>query len=158
MKKVVAVVAVLALGACSVPDRFSTGEAVGTLAGAAIGTIVGLQFGGGIGNVIFGILGGASGAVGGYTFGRQLDPSDKAEMQSSAERAMAEASDGQLVTWVNQRTGSAGTIMPVRTFYAGNGIQCRDFEASVAIDAGVGEGRGRACRSGSGAWQLATAG
>ena len=158
MKKVVIVAAAMTLGACQIPERVSQGEALGALGGAALGTFVGLQFGGGVGNILFGILGGAGGAAAGYNFGRQLDPSDRAQIRDTTRRAMAQAGDGELVPWSNRATGSVGTITPVNSYYAGNGVYCRDFRASVAIKVGVGEGRGRACRVGAGGWQIANAG
>jgi surface antigen len=68
---------------------------------------------------------------------------------------MAAADDGQLVSWVNPLTGSAGTITPLRSYYLDPGTVCRDYRASVAYAEKIGRMKGSACRKVDGSWDIA---
>ena len=132
----------------------SVGPMVGTAVGALIGGFVGGYFGGGAGQVVFTLIGGAVGAGVGYSISNQLLPSDITRFRKSAKIAMENLSDGQLHSWANPLTGVAGTIKPVRTYYAAQGMFCRDFEATIAVTNGIGGATSRACRTTDGEWHL----
>ena len=158
MKKMVAITALILLVACS--KTHTTQMKSGPIATAAIGALVGGitagQNGSGAGPLIFTILGGALGAGVGYSIGEQLVPSDLSRFQDSAKFAMDDTRDGELYNWTNPSTGVAGTIKPTRTYYAGENIYCRDFEAKIAVKQDIGEASSRACRVAGGPWYLET--
>lgn len=47
---------------------------------------------------------------------RFFDDEDMKRMSDAADKALAEAKDGEEVQWSNDQTGSSGTITPVRSF------------------------------------------
>ena len=153
MKKVLVLVAAISIAACS-GQQINPGKMVGAAAGALVGGYAGSQFGGGAGNLIFIIAGGIVGAASGASIGEQLMPSDRTKFEQSAQFAMTNTSDGNMLNWINPETGVAGTIKPVRTYYAGQNTFCREFEASIAVQDQVAEANGRACKVGGGVWHL----
>ncbi len=153
MKKFLVLGAALLIAACS-GQQINPGKMVGAATGALIGGYAGSQFGGGAGNLMFIIAGGVVGAASGISIGEQLMPSDRTKFHQSAQFAMSNTSDGKMMNWINPETGVAGTIKPVRTYYAGQNRFCREFEASIAVRDQVGEANGRACKVGGGVWHL----
>ena len=153
MKKFIAMAVALSLSACS-NSQMDPGQMVGTTVGALIGGFAGGQFGGGAGQIVFMAIGGAVGAGAGYTIGSQLMPSDVKRFHNSAQIAMENTSDGQLLNWANPTTGVAGTIKPTRSYYAGQNTYCRDFEATIAVNSDIGEASARACKFAGGSWHL----
>ncbi|MAF49800.1 MAG: RT0821/Lpp0805 family surface protein [Rhodospirillales bacterium] len=157
MKKVMVLASGLLLSACvhqNVNLELTTGKAVGAGAGGIIGGLIGAQFGAGTGTLLYTIAGVAAGVAAGYTFGDSLMPSDHAVFQNSTKRAMADAVNGQVVSWTNPITGVAGTITPMRSYYLGQGQVCRRFQAVISAPEGVGQGTGTACKIAGGAWQI----
>ena len=75
--------------------------------------------------------------------------------KSQLDAGPIDTADGQLFSWTNPTTGVAGTIKPTRTFYAGEDIYCREFEARIAVNEAIGTTTSRACRIAGGAWYLA---
>ncbi len=130
MKKILVAVFALLLTACT--GRVSVGEAAGTGVGALLGGYTASQFGGGNKQWVLVGVGALVGAMAGYNFGHELDPSDRALLSNTTKRALAQAEDGELVTWVNPVTGSAGTITPGQSYTGERGKLCRDYDASVA--------------------------
>ncbi|MAI11161.1 MAG: hypothetical protein CBD27_01985 [Rhodospirillaceae bacterium TMED167] len=153
MKKILVLGAAISVAACS-GHQMNPGQMVGAAAGALVGGYAGSQFGGGAGNLMFIIAGGLVGAASGVSIGEQLMPSDRTKFQQSAQFAMSNTTDGNMMNWINPETGVAGTIKPVRTYYAGQNTFCREFEASIAVQDQVGEANGRACKVGGGVWRL----
>ena len=157
MKKILVVIALLSVAACSSSQNAQTvnpGPMIGTAVGALIGGFAGGQFGGGAGQVVFTLVGGAIGAAAGFSISDQLLPSDITRFRNSAKLAMENTGDGQLHSWTNPLTGVAGTIKPVRTYYAAQDTYCRDFEATIAIKDDIGEASSRACKISGGSWYL----
>jgi surface antigen len=157
MKKVMVLTGALLLAACgqqNVNLDLSTGKVAGAGAGAIIGGLIGAQFGGGIGTILYTIAGIAAGAAAGYTFGDSLLPSDRVAFHENTRRAMANAGNGQVVSWTNPGTGVAGTITPTRSYYAGQGQVCREFRATISAPEGIGHGTGMACKIAGGGWQI----
>jgi len=144
------------LGACAQPKNYDSQVASAVFAanGAFIGATVGGLMGGGNGQIGL-IAGGALvGAMGGWSYGSTLMPSDREVLRATAQKAMAEARDGEVVSWANPETRVAGTVTPTHSFVGRHGAECRAFEASIAAREGVGRGTGTACRSGEGEWQI----
>ena len=156
MKKVLAITAILSLSACSNTHitQMNAGQAGTTALGALVGGLTAGQFGSGTGQLIFTALGATLGASVGYSIGEQLVASDISRFRDSAKLAMEDAGDGQLYNWANPSTGVAGTIKPIRTYYVGENIYCRDFEAKIAVNEDIGEASSRACRIAGGPWYL----
>ena len=157
MKKVMILGAALFLTACSgqqFTQQLSPGKLVGAAAGAFVGGYAGSQVGGGVGRLLFTVAGAVIGGGAGYSIGEQLLPSDRTQFRRSAQFAMSNSHDGHLTNWSNPKTGVVGTIKPIRTYYAGGDVFCRDFQASIAVRDQVGQANGRACKSGGNTWHL----
>ena len=152
MVKGLVLVIVLFCTGCSVNNRMTNGQLIGAIGGGIIGTYVGTQLGGGSGNLLFLVAGTTLGSLTGYAYGDSLIPSDRVRFKDAAKVAMDNIKDGQVYSWTNPKTGVAGTITPVRSYYAEKDQICRDFEASIAVDSGVGRTKGRACKMGLDAW------
>ena len=153
MKNILVLGAGISIAACS-GHQMNPGQMVGAAAGALVGGYAVSQFGGGAGNLMFIIAGGLVGAASGVSIGEHLMPSDRTKFQQSAQFAMSNTTDGDMMNWINSETGVAGTIKPVRTYYAGQNTFCREFEASIAVQNQVGDVNGRACKVGGGVWHL----
>jgi surface antigen len=153
MKKVIIVVAVLALTGCQ--GRLTTGEATGAVSGAVVGSLIGYQFGSGVGQILVSLAGAAAGGAAGYVVGHDYDPGDIARFEKSAVAAMETSPDGELISWSNPDTGVVGTITPMNTFRAYDGRLCRSYHASVAVKQAVDAGMFTACRAEQGSWELA---
>ena len=138
--------------ACSGNNRMTNGQLIGAIGGGIIGTYVGTQLGGGSGNLVFLIAGATLGSLTGYAYGDSLIPSDRVKFKDSAKIAMDNIEDGQVYSWINPETCVAGTITPIRSYYAEENQICRDFEATIAVDTEVGKTKGRACKLGLDAW------
>ena len=156
MQKMLAVLAVLSIAGCSNTHitQMNSGQIGTTALAALVGGLTAGQFGSGTGQLIFTAIGATIGAGVGYSIGEQLVPSDMSEFKDSAKVAMEITEDGQLYNWANPLTGVAGIIKPIRTYYAGNNIYCRDFEAKIAVNHDIGKAASRACRIAGGAWYL----
>ena len=157
MKRIVVIIVLLAMSACSNTHKshLDAGPIVIGTVGALIGGVTAGQFGSGTGQLIFTALGATIGGGVGYSIGKQLIPSDISRFNDSALLAMEDTADGQLFSWTNPTTGVAGPIKPTRTFYAGEDIYCREFEARIAVNEAIGTTTSRACRIAGGAWYLA---
>ena len=156
MKKIIAITALILLAACSKTHttQIKSGPITTAAIGALVGGITAGQCGSGAGQIIFTILGGGLGAGVVYSIGEQLVPSDLSHFRDSAKYAMDDTKDGELYNWTNPSTGVAGTIKPIRTYYVGENIYCRDFEAKIAVNQDIGETSSRACRVAGGPWYL----
>ena len=152
MLKGLVLVVIVFCSACSTNNRMTNGQMIGAIGGGIIGTYVGTQLGGGSGNLLFLVAGAALGGLTGYAYGDSLISSDRLRFKEAAKIAMDNIKDGQLYTWTNPETGVAGTITPIRSYYVENNQLCRDFEATIAVNKGIGETEGRACKLGSDAW------
>lgn len=157
MKRIVAIVALLSISACTNTHKsqLDAGPIVIGTVGAIVGGVTAGQFGSGAGQLIFTALGATIGGGVGYAIGKQLIPSDISRFNDSALLAMEETADGHLFSWANPTTGVAGTIKPTRTYYAGEDVYCREFEARIAVSEEIGKASSRACRMVGGSWYLA---
>lgn len=132
-------------------DQFIA-SAVSAVSGAGIGYAIGSQMGGGTGNIMMMVFGGAVGAMGGWAYGGTLMPSDKETFRKSTQQAMEHTPTGQVATWVNPETRTAGSITPTGSFVGKGGRHCRNFDATVAASDGIGRGTGIACKGDDGEW------
>jgi surface antigen len=138
--------------ACSSNNSMTNGQLIGAIGGGIIGTYLGTQLGSGSGKLLFLVAGATLGSLTGYAYGDSLIPSDRVRFKDAAKLAMDNIKDGQVYSWSNPETGVAGTITPVRSYYAEENQICRDFDATIAVDTEVGKTKGRACKLGSDAW------
>ena len=151
MKKIIAVVAVLGLSACS--GNVGTKEAVGTGAGAIAGGVIGSMFGSGTGKLIGVGVGTLAGALLGNELGKSLDRADQAYANQAIQRSYS-APVGQGITWNNPNSGNSGTVVATREGYASNGQPCREYSHTVVIGNRQEQAYGTACRQADGSWRV----
>ena len=156
MSKFLMVAGALLVAACAQPRSQDALVASGVSAasGAMIGAAAGGLFGSGSGNIVMMILGGTVGAMGGWSYGSTLMPSDHEAFRTTTQKAMAHAREGEVVSWAKSETRVAGTITPTKSFTGRGGARCRAFDASIAAREGVGRGSGTACLTAEGEWQI----
>jgi hypothetical protein len=77
-------------------------------------------------------------------------PEDDAGMASLGLQAvLEEALDRETRGWRNPRTGSSGTITPLRTTHNGG---CREYRETVTHDGRESSRTGKACKNAAGVW------
>jgi surface antigen len=143
-------VAMLGLSGCF----GGTKQGVGTLIGAGIGGLVGSQIGSGVGQLAAVGAGTFLGAIAGSNVGRQLDESDRRIAAQARYEVLERAPSGTGMRWGNPGNGHAGHVMPVQTFQASSGLQCREFQETVFIGGRTQQAYGTACRMPDGSWQI----
>jgi len=124
-------------------------EAVGAVLGGVVGGAVGSQIGKGSGRQVAIVVGTITGAVIGAQIGRDIDNADRACMGHALELA----GDNRRVRWSNPETGTTYLITPVKG-YASNGHTCREFDLKTTRDGRSETGKGHACQTGDGTWQI----
>ena len=124
-------------------------EAVGAVLGGIVGGAVGSQVGKGSGREVAIVVGTVAGAVIGAQIGRDIDNADRACMGHALELA----GDNRRVRWSNPETGTTYLITPVKG-YARNGYTCREFDLQTTRGGRSETGKGRACQTGDGTWQI----
>jgi surface antigen len=149
-------VAVLALSGCAqTSERIQSmnwGEMAATLGGAAVGGYVGAQLGGGLAQTAFTAMGVLAGGGAGYVGAKMLSPMDQAFYDTTAQKAFASASPGQLHRWSNPETGNSGMIRTVASYQQPDGSSCQQYRSSVVFDSGVASASGAACQQPDGQW------
>ncbi len=83
-----------------------------------------------------------------------LSPADQAHMAEATRQALDAQNDGQALNWENPAGGSAGTVLPLRSFESGLGIPCRDFQQTITIAGLTRIAYGTACRQDDRDWRL----
>jgi len=126
-------------------NREAVGAAVGGVAGGAIGS----QIGKGSGRQVAIVVGTIAGAVIGAQIGRDLDNADRACMGHALELA----GDNRRVRWSNPETGTTYLLTPIKGF-ARSGHSCREFNLRATHGGRSETGKGQACQTGDGTWQL----
>jgi surface antigen len=124
-------------------------EAVGAVLGGAVGGVVGAQVGEGSARPIAILVGTIAGAVIGAHIGREMDRADRA----CVAHALELAGDNRRVAWPGADARTTYVLTPVRGFKQ-NGQTCREFNLETTRDGRSETGRGRACRTGEGAWRI----
>jgi len=148
------VVLVAALGTGCQQDGssdFGPKTGIGAALGAAGGGLLGAAAGGGAAGIAAGVL--IGGLVGGAT-GSYLDDQDKRTAAATAQQALESKPSGSTTTWKNPDSGNSGSVTPIRTYQAGNGQYCREYEQTVTIGGKPQKSYGTACRQPDGSWQL----
>lgn len=157
-----AVLAVLILTGCTATGSYpnqgasnsvGTKQIFGTILGGAGGGYLGSQFGSGKGKTAATIVGALLGAAAGSSVGASLDRADQLAHQQAQQTSLNNAPDGVPVTWQNPNQGTAGQVVPTRTFQSGN-TYCREFQQTIQVGGQVERGYGRACLQPDGSWQI----
>lgn len=97
-------------------------------------------------------LGGAAGACG-EDYGRLAGPEREA-MADTFQYALENNPTSQAADWVNPDAGTAGAVVPLRTFADVQGRPCREFITTIIIGGREEQGYGTACRQPDGSWQI----
>lgn len=144
----------LSLGACE--SQGISNETVGQVLGAGVGAVVGSQFGSGTGRIIATAVGTLAGAWIGGELAKRLDNRDRAMMSNSTNQALANAPNGQTVSWSNPESGNAGSTTPISSYKAPSGKNCRQFNQTVVAGGQQEARQGTACQQPDGSWQIAS--
>ncbi len=156
MKKLAIAALALLLASCS-DVQISKGQLIGGTIGAIAGGAIGYQFGGGMGQWLFTAAATMVGGEVGIGLGEKLLPSDQTAHEQNAQKSLAQAPDGQIYNWRNNKTGNSGNFRPVRSFYVGSERYCRDYHTTVVLKDNVLSGSGTACRQANGDWKILSA-
>lgn len=116
----------------------------GAVIGGGTGAIIGQAIGGNTGGTLWGLL---IGSTIGALIGNDLDEQDAARMRQVYETAPA----GQPVSWVNQQTGNAYTVIPQRVYQTPQGY-CRKAEITATIEGKRQKILTTVCRDEGGNW------
>jgi len=98
------------------------------------------------------LLSGVTGAFG-QDYG-VLAGAEREAMSDTFQYALENNGINNASEWVNPDTGSAGTVVPVRTFDGARGVPCREFITTIIIGGREEQGYGTACRLPDGSWQI----
>lgn len=145
--------AVLLLAGCANRD-YGGKQTVGALAGAGAGGLLGAQIGKGKGQLAATAAGTLLGAFLGSEVGQSLDRADKLHAGRANYQALEYAPAGNQVAWENPDSGHYGSVTPTRTWQAGSGEYCREFQQQAAIGGEIQALYGTACRQPDGQWQV----
>jgi len=126
----------------------------GVFAGGVIGGLVGSRFGNGSGQVLATAAGAVVGAMIGGTVGKNMDKTDRLEMNQALEYSHT----NKTKRWTNPDSGVHYAVTPTKTFYQrdtlGTTQPCREFTTSAVIGGKSEKVYGTACRHDDGRWQI----
>ena len=150
---IVLVVALPALACQSLANLTSENPkaVLGSLGGAAVGAGIAALAHVNPTAIVLSAVGGA--LLGGY-IGHRLDNKDKEMAAQAAARAFERNRTGQPSSWQNPDSGNSGTITPTKTYQAGDGQYCREYQQTVTIGGEQHQAYGTACRQPDGSWQI----
>ena len=83
-----------------------------------------------------------------------LTDADRTVMSETFQQALESSKVGESRNWANSDTGHAGTVMPTRTYEAGSGAPCREYQQTVTVDGATEVVFGAACRQADGRWEV----
>jgi surface antigen len=126
----------------------------GTLVGAGLGGLAGSQFGHGSGKLAMTAIGVLAGGLAGSAVGSSLDKADLAYSRDTTQRSLETLPTNHSASWHNPDSGASGTVMPVRTYQAAGGQDCREFQQTITVGGRTEQGYGTACRQADGAWKI----
>jgi surface antigen len=129
-------------------------QIAGSLLGAAGGAVVGSQIGGGSGRLAATAVGTLVGALAGSAVGQSLDNVDRLHAGRAQYAALESAPVGQTIAWSNPDSGHHGSVTPTRTWQAGGGRYCREYQQTVVVGGQPQSAYGTACRQPDGSWQV----
>jgi surface antigen len=124
-------------------------EAIGAVLGGVVGGAVGAQVGQGDTRPVAIVIGTIAGAVIGASIGRNMDEADRACIGHALELA----GNNTRVSW---RSGDGATtyeLTPTRGYTRG-GRQCREFDLRATSGGQRHDGKGQACQTAEGTWQI----
>jgi surface antigen len=124
---------------------------MGGMLGAASGGLIAAAAGGGTAGIIGGVL--LGGLVGG-AIGNRLDQKDKELAMRNAQLTLEQARTGESSEWRNPDTGNSGTLTPTRTYQAGGGQYCREYQQEIVVGGERHQSYGTACRQPDGSWKI----
>ena len=154
MKRMLAILLVLALILAGCAPSMGPKETGGTLIGAAGGAAIGSQIGSGTGRIVAVAIGTLAGALIGQGVGQSLDRADQLAMERNAQYALENTRTNTATTWRNPDTGNYGSIVPVETYQMGQGQYCREYVQTVVIGGQKQQAYGTACRQPDGSWKI----
>ena len=155
MKKIMAVLAVVALAGCQT-NQGQKGT-LGTLLGAGLGGWAGSNVGKGKGQLVGVAVGVLAGAMIGKNIGDSLDKVDRMAMQRTTQKSLETSPVHQPVAWSNPDTGNYGTTTPTKTYKRWNGTQqeyCREYQQTITVGGKTQTAYGTACRKPDGQWVI----
>lgn len=83
-----------------------------------------------------------------------LSAADRQIAEATRLKALETAISRAVVAWTGVTPGTRGSVTPLRTYLARNGMLCREFEEATQVpDTGVVVNR-LACRDDQGTWHL----
>ncbi len=163
-KFAVAIALSLSLAACAQPGGYGGGggsggfglnkSTGGGLLGAVGGGLAGAQFGRGKGQLAMTAAGTLLGAFVGSQVGQSLDRADEMHANRAGQQAFESAPVGRSIAWNNPDSGAYGAITPVRTYDAGAGQYCREYQQTVVVGGQQQQSFGNACRQPDGSWKV----
>jgi surface antigen len=124
-------------------------QAVGAVLGGAVGGVVGSQVGRGSDRQIAILVGTVAGAIIGAHIGREMDRADHACIAHALELS----GQNRRVQWPSADNRTTYILTPLGG-YKHNGRACREFDLQATRDGRTQTGRGRACQTGDGTWQI----
>ena len=81
-----------------------------------------------------------------------LDATARAHAEAALQQALETHVSGAPLRW-SETNGTAGRVVPLRTFRIATGHYCRDFREIVVAAGETHDRRATACRDGKGVWR-----
>lgn len=138
------------LASCESMNKQQTGALIGGASGAVLGSF----FGKGSGRVGATAIGAIAGAAIGSSIGSNMDKKDQMYHMNSSHKALEFSPTGQAVEWRNPDNGHHGSITPIKTYQAQNGLYCREYTQDVHVAGKTQQAYGKACRQPDGTWKI----
>ena len=83
----------------------------------------------------------------------RFNEADNKLFMAIVNKALAEGTDGETLTWKNERTPAAGSVT-LQKSYVSKGMPCRDLLIANSYKTLKGEGVHTFCKNGAGKWKL----
>ncbi len=154
MKRMLAILLVVAMVLAGCAPSMGPKETGGTLIGAAGGAAIGSQIGSGTGRIVAVAIGTLAGALIGQGVGQSLDRADQLAMERNAQYALENTRTQTTTTWRNPDSGNYGSITPVETYQTASGQYCREYTQTVVVAGEKQQAYGTACRQPDGSWKI----
>jgi surface antigen len=151
MSGIVACSMVVVGGCLGTGTKQETGAAAGAILGAALGYGLGKDH---QNKELAIILGGMAGAMVGSSIGAKLDERDRLLANQNLQHSLEFTPDGTTSSWKNPNTGHNGIAVPTKTYTAGSGQPCRNFDVTFNVESETERQSGTACRQPDGTWAI----
>lgn len=126
-----------------------TKQDVGTISGGIAGGLLGSTIGKGSGQLVAIAAGTLAGAYLGGAIGKNMDDTDKMQMNNALENNSA----GQPAYWRNNRSGNSYRVTPTKNVTVRGNHYCREYRTVATINGKEQVMYGTACRQPDGAWR-----